>query len=96
MYHACDVTEFPNIRVLPQLGLTVPITSCESEKSFSQLKLMKMSHRSTISVDRLSGLALIKMNRELINFQQYPAEMKKLVKSFYQFHPKRVKLSDYM
>lgn len=87
VYHACDVTAFPNIRVLLQLALTVPITSCESERSFSQLKLMKTSHRSTISANRLSGLALMKINREQCNnFQQSPAEIKKLVKSFYQLY----------
>ena len=35
----CDGTAFPNIRVLLQLALTLPITSCESERSFSHLKL---------------------------------------------------------
>jgi len=92
--HSCDVTAFPNIRVLLQLALTVPITSCESERSFSQLKLLKTSHRSTMSPTRLSGLALMKMNKTQCNsFQQSPAEMKKLVELFYQLHPRRMKLS---
>ena len=92
-YLSCDVTTFPNIKVLLPLALTVPITSCESERSYSQLKLLKTSHRSTISANCLSGLALMKMNRQQCkNFQQSPAEMKKLVKSFYMLHPRRMKL----
>ena len=56
---ACDRTCFPNIYVLLQLCLTFPITSCESERSFSQLKLIKSYRRSTMTDERLSGLALI-------------------------------------
>ena len=37
----CDETAFANIHVLLQLALTFHITSCESERSFSQLKLIK-------------------------------------------------------
>ena len=40
-FFACDRFTFPNIRVLLHLALTMPITSCESERSFSQLKLLK-------------------------------------------------------
>ena len=40
-FFACDRVTFPNIRVLLHLALTMPITSCESKHSFSQLKLLK-------------------------------------------------------
>ena len=53
---ACDVTLFPNIKVLLTIAVTIPVTSCESERSFSQLKLIKTAHRSTMTADRLSGL----------------------------------------
>ena len=60
----CSCTSFPNIHILLQLTLTLPITSCDSERSVSQLKLIKTSHRSTMCAERLSGLALLKINRE--------------------------------
>ena len=41
VYKACYCLNFPNIHILLQLALTLPITSCESERSFSQLKLVK-------------------------------------------------------
>ena len=40
-FFACDRFTFPNIHVLLHLALAMPITSCESERSFSQLKLLK-------------------------------------------------------
>ena len=64
VYKACDCLNFPNIHILLQLALTLPITSCENERSFSQLKLVKMSRRSTMIADGLSGLAIMKINRQ--------------------------------
>ena len=50
----CALSVFPNVHVLLRLALTI---SCESERSFSQLKLVKSSHRSTMTSERLSGLS---------------------------------------
>ena len=47
-FKSCDPVFSPNIHVLLHLALTLPITSCECERSFSQLKLNKTSHRSTV------------------------------------------------
>ena len=89
----CSATAFPNVHVLLQLALTLPITSCESERSFRQLKLIKTSHRSAMSDDRLSGLALMKINQDRCEKLQYsPDKMKQLVKLFAQAHPRRMKL----
>ena len=65
--HSCSELQFPNLHVLLRVALTLPITSCESERSFSQLKLIKTSHRSTMTNNRLSGLALMKINRDCCN-----------------------------
>lgn len=63
----CSVLSYPNLHALLILALTLPITSCESERSFSQLKLIKTARRSTMSESRLSSLALMKLNRERCN-----------------------------
>ena len=90
---ACDPVFFPNIHVLLYLTLTLPITSCECERSFSQLKLIKTAHRSTTSATRLSGLGLMKINRKICNqLNDSPQELKALVASFHQLHPRRIKL----
>jgi len=44
--------------------LTIPITSASAERSFSKLKLIKMYLRSTMSQERLSGLAILDIEKE--------------------------------
>ncbi len=66
----CSSISYPNLIVLLKLALTLPITSCESERSFSQLKLIKTARRATMTEGRLSSLALMKINRERCT---YPA-----------------------
>ena len=89
---ACDCTRFANIHILLQLALTLPITSCESERSFSQLKLIKTAHRSTMTSKRLSGLALMKINRDICERLHDDSEMKDLVQRFKELHPRRLQL----
>ena len=60
---AFDFTTYPNIKVLLQPALTLPVTSCECERSVSQLKLVKIILRSTMTGDRLSGHVHMKINR---------------------------------
>ena len=89
---ACSKIQFPNLHTLLQIALTLPITSCESERSYSQLKLIKTSHRFPMGNSRLSGLALMKINRDLCNTLATREKITKLVKSFCQLHPRRMKL----
>ena len=56
----CSSLSYPNLAALLKIALTLPITSCESERSFSQLKLIKTASRSTMTESRLSSLALMK------------------------------------
>jgi len=85
---ACDSMTFPNIHVLLRLALTLPITSCESERSFSQLKLVKTARRSTMTTSRLGDLTLMKINR---NYSDQ-LHIKDLVQTFSQMHSRRMKL----
>ena len=55
----CSTMTYPNLHALFRIALTLPITSCESERSFSQLKLIKTARRSTMSELRLSSLSLM-------------------------------------
>ena len=90
---ACDATSFPNIHVLLRLALTLPIMSCECERSFSQLKLVKTAHRSTTTATRLSGLALMKINREGCDrIYSSHTELTNLVLTFSQVHSRKMKL----
>ena len=92
-FKVCDKTSYPNIYLLLQLSLTLPITSCESERSFSQLKLLKTSHRSTMTANRLSSLAILKINRARCeHFQRSPSKLSEMVQTFKQLYPRRMKL----
>ncbi len=88
----CNTITYPNLMVLLKIALTLPITSCESERSFSQLKLIKTARRSTMTELRLSSLALMKINRDHCNNLSSEKKIKELVKAFAQLHPRKIKL----
>jgi len=55
---------FPNLAIALRIMLTIPITSASAERSFSKLKLIKTYLRSTMSQERLSGLAILAIEKE--------------------------------
>ena len=57
---------FPNISRCIKLFLTLPVTTCSVERSFSTLRRLKKWLRSTISEERLNGLGLMNIPRERI------------------------------
>ena len=89
----CSSFSYPNLSALLKIALTLPITSCESERSFSQLKLIKTARRATMSESRLSALALMKINRDRCTRLTSEEKIKELVRSFMQLHPRRMRLS---
>jgi hypothetical protein len=54
----------PVVRVAYRILLTVPVTVASAERSFSKLSLLKSYLRSTMSQERLNGLALISIENE--------------------------------
>ena len=74
----CSVLAYPNLNALLILALTLPITSCESERSFSQLKLVKTARRATMSESWLNSLALMKIDLERCNERLSKQNMKEL------------------
>ena len=48
---------YPNLALAYRLILTLPVSSCSCERSFSAVKFVKNSLRSTMSSDRLSDLS---------------------------------------
>ena len=92
VYNECSRIQFPNIKSLLQIALTLPVTSCECERSFSQLKLLKTTLRSTMSERRLSGLALMKIHRDYCEKLSNTQRISELVKKFSEMHPRRMSL----
>ena len=54
---------FPTIFTALQLLVTIPVTTCECERSNSVLKRLQTYLRSTIGEERLNGLALMNMRQ---------------------------------
>ncbi|CAL5199708.1 unnamed protein product [Lathyrus oleraceus] len=51
--------------------LTIPVTVASAERSFSRLKLLKTYLRSTMSQERLNGLALIAIENDILETIKY-------------------------
>ena len=58
-----DECIFPNVTTLLKIAKTLPVTSCESERSFSSLRRIRTWLRSNMSSSRLSNLARIHAHR---------------------------------
>ncbi|KAK3878989.1 hypothetical protein Pcinc_016433 [Petrolisthes cinctipes] len=56
---------YPNMWIALRTAVTTPVIVASAEKSLSKLKLIKTYLRSTMSQERLSGLALININKEV-------------------------------
>ena len=64
--HACvSFGTYPNFEILLKIFATLPITTASSERSFSSLKLIKTYLRSTMTNDRLNGLALLNIHKDI-------------------------------
>lgn len=60
----CNELIFPNIATLLKIFCTLPVTSCEVERSFSSLRRLKTYLQSTMGEERLTGLALLTVHRD--------------------------------
>ena len=56
---------YPNVKVVFLVFLTLPVTTCSVERSFSEMRLLKTWLRSSMTDERLSALALMHFNYEL-------------------------------
>ena len=55
----CDKMYFPNIYTLLQIACTLPVTSCECERSNSTMRRLHNFMRASMNEDRLSHLAIL-------------------------------------
>ena len=69
---------FPNAYIAYRILLTIPITVASAERNFSKLKLIKSYLRSTMSQERLSGLAILSIEKEMLEELKY----KNLISNF--------------
>ena len=56
---------FTNIKILLRILGTTPVTTCTCERCISKLRLLKDYTQSTMINDRLNGIALMHIHREI-------------------------------
>ena len=57
---------FPNIEIALRIYLSLMVTNCSGERSFSKLKLIKNELRSTMGQKRLNNLTLMSIEHKLL------------------------------
>ncbi|KAM6571870.1 hypothetical protein CsatA_015950 [Cannabis sativa] len=57
---------YPNAWIAYRIFLTIPVTVAHAERNFSKLTLIKSYLRSTMSQERLSGLAMLSIENDLV------------------------------
>ncbi len=62
---------FPNTAIAYRILLTVPVTVASAERSFSKLKLIKNYLRSTMSQDKLCGLSILSIEKDIASSLDY-------------------------
>jgi hypothetical protein len=58
---------YPNASIAYRIWFTMPVTVASAERSFSKLKLLKHYLRSTMSQERLNGLATLCIKKRLLD-----------------------------
>ena len=56
---------YPNLWIALRVAVTLPVTVASAERSFSKLKLIKSYLRSSMSQERLSGLAIMSIKNDV-------------------------------
>jgi hypothetical protein len=65
--HVRDLDCYPNVAIAYRILFTMPVTVASAERSFSKLKLLKNYLRSTMTQDRLNGLAILCIEKKLLD-----------------------------
>ena len=82
----CDADLFPNIHILLRIICTIPVTSCECERSASCLRRLNNYMRASMGKSRLSSLALLHIHYD------HEVDLDEVVDCYARFHPRRLEL----
>ncbi len=75
-----------NIKACATILYTLSVTTCSAERSFSALKRIKTSFRSTMTNERLSGLTLLNVHRDIA------IDIPAAINHFARLHPRRIRM----
>ncbi|KAL8159064.1 hypothetical protein V2J09_000601 [Rumex salicifolius] len=79
---------FPNATIVYRILLTIPVTVATAERSFSKLKLLKSYLRSTMTQERLNGLAMVAIENDLLE----KTNIEELIENFVSNNARRILL----
>ena len=79
---------FPNAIIIYRILLTIPVTVATAERSFSKLKLLKSYLRSTMTQERLNGLAMVAIENNLLE----DIKIEEIIDSFISNNARRILL----
>ena len=83
---SCDSDGYPNIYTLLKITCTLPVTSCECERSISVLRRLDSFIRHSMREERLSALALI-----YIHYNHH-VDLNEAVEIFSKVHARHIEL----
>ena len=69
---------FPNVYIIYRILLVITVTVAFTERSFLKFKLIKSYLRSIMSQEKLSGLAVLSIEKEMLEALKY----KNLISNF--------------
>lgn len=72
---------YSNLTTALKIFLTLPVTTATAESSFSKLKIIKNYLRTTMKQERLSNLALLSIESELLESIPYEVIAEKFAKA---------------
>ena len=75
---------FPNIYCSLKILGTIPVTTCECERSISSLRRLKTYLRSTMGEERLNGLAALYVHNNIA------VDLEKVIDNFARKHSRRM------
>ena len=77
---------FPNVEIMLRMYLVLMVTNCSGERSFSKLKFIKNRLRTTMCHDRLSHLALMSIECDILR----EIDFDKLIQDFARAKSRKV------
>ena len=69
---------YPNVNIVLRIYLSLMVTNCSGERSFSKLKRVKNEQWTSLGKDKLNHLTLLSIEHELLD----EIEVKDIIKKF--------------
>lgn len=84
----CDEDIFPNVFTLLKLAATLPVISCESERSAGSMRRLNTYLRASMGESRLTSLALTHVHYDA------PVDLDGVVDLYLELYPRKMELSN--